>query len=130
MLRVIDNSGAAWVRCFQVLRKGRRGTGRVGDVVVASVRQLRELEETKANSKVQRVTKGQVVHGVVVRCAKEEKREDGTAVRFDDNACVLVDLDRKKGGVIPKGTRITGVVAQELRRRQMTKILSLAPMVI
>lgn len=128
MLRVIDNSGAAWVRCFNILRK-RKNPGRIGDIMVGSVREVRQLEETKANSKVQRVAKGQVVHGVIVRCAKESRREDGTYIRFDDNACVLVDIDKKKG-LIPKGTRITGVVAQELRKKNMTKILSLAPMVM
>ncbi len=83
MLRVIDNSGATWIRCFDVLRK-RRNVGRIGDVIVGSVREVRALEDTKTNSRVQRVTKGQVVHAVVVRCAKETRREDGTYVRYWD----------------------------------------------
>lgn len=128
MVRVIDNSGAAWVKCFNVLRK-KKTVGRIGDIIVGSVRELRELEETKSNSKVSRVQKGQVVHGVVVRVKKETRRPDGTYIAFDDNACVLVDLDKKKD-VIPKGTRITGVVAQELRKKNLTKILSLAPLTI
>jgi ribosomal protein L14 len=129
LLRVIDNSGGATIKAFNVLRKGPRPVGRIGDVIVGSIQTTRDLEETKANSKVQRVTKGQVVHAVIVRTHKESRREDGALVGWDDNACVLVDVDKKKG-VIPKGTRITGVVAQELRRRQMTKILALAPLVV
>ena len=129
MLKVLDNSGAAVVRCFNVLRKGKRRVGGLGDIVVASVRETRQFEETKANSKVQRVAKGQVVHGVIVQCRKETRRADGTYIRFDDNACVLVDIDPKKG-VLPRGTRVLGLVAQELRRKNMTKILSLAPDVL
>jgi large subunit ribosomal protein L14 len=66
---------------------------------------------------------------VIVTVKKETRRPDGTYVSFDDNACVLVDIDKKKG-LIPKGTRITGIVAQELRKKNMTKILSLAPLVV
>eukprot|EP00158_Paraphelidium_tribonemae_P000560 Partr_v1_DN22813_c0_g1_i1_m77417 putative ribosomal protein len=128
MVKVIDNSGASWVKCFNVLRK-KKAVGSIGDVMVGSVKETRQLDDTKANSRVQKVTKGQVVHGVIVRVKKEVRRPDGSFVSFDDNACVLVDIDKKKG-VIPKGTRITGVVAQELRMKNMTKILSLAPAVI
>lgn len=74
-----------------------------------------------------------MVRAVVVRTRKDYKRvqeADGTYVRFDDNACVLVDVDKRKGTVVPRGTRITGAVAQELRARGMTKILSLAPAVV
>ena len=97
--------------------------------MVGSVRETRDLEESKANSKVQKVSKGQVGHAVIVRVKKETRRPDGTFIRFDDNACVLVDIDAKKG-VTPKGTRITSVVANELRRKNLTKILSLAPAVV
>lgn len=128
MVKVIDNSGASWVRCFNILRKQKR-VGRIGDIMVGSVRETRDLEESKANSKVQKVSKGQVVHAVIVRVKKETRRPDGTFIRFDDNACVLVDIDAKKG-VTPKGTRITSVVANELRRKNLTKILSLAPAVV
>ena len=129
VLKVIDNSGAASVRCFNILRKQKR-IGYLGDILVGSVRETRQLEENKANAKVQRVTKGQVVHAVVVRSRKETRRPDGTYVRFDDNACVLVDLNDKKKGIMPRGTRVMGCVAEELRRRGMTKILSLSPAVL
>ena len=128
MLRVIDNSGASKVQCFNILRN-RKIRGTIGDIIVGSVKETKALSDTMSNSRVQKVQKGQVVRGVIVRTKKEIKRDDGTCVAFDDNAVVLVDVDKKKG-IIPKGTRITGVVSQELRRRGMTKILSLAPAVI
>jgi large subunit ribosomal protein L14 len=128
ILKVVDNSGASLVKCFNVLKK-RKTVGRLGDIIVGSVKETRALEDTKANSRVQKVTKGQVVHGVIVRCKKESRRPDGTYVRFDDNAVVLIDIDKKKG-VTPKGTRITGIVGQELRKYNMTKILSLSPLVV
>lgn len=128
MVRVIDNSGAAWIKCFNVIRS-RKNVARIGDIIVASVREAHDLEETKANSKVQKVSKGDVVRALVVRTKKETRRSDGTYIRFDDNACVLVDIDPKKG-VIPRGTRITGVVAQELQKKNYSKILSLAPAVV
>jgi large subunit ribosomal protein L14 len=127
VVKVIDNSGANLVKVFNVLGH-KYPVARLGDIVVGSVKQTKDLEDTKANSRVQKVNKGQVVRGVVVRTKKETRRPDGTYVRFDDNAIVLVDIDNKKG-VMPKGTRITGVVAQELRKKNMTKILSLSPSV-
>lgn len=128
MLHVLDNSGASIVRCFNVWRKpSRKAT--LGDIIVGSVRETRTLENTQANSKVQRVQKGQVVRGVVVRTKKEVRRPDGSCIAFDQNACVLVDVDPKKG-VMPRGTRVLGVVARELRRQNMIKILSLAPNVV
>jgi ribosomal protein L14 len=106
MVKVIDNSGASWVQAFNILRK-KKVVGRIGDILVGSVKETRQLDDTITNSRVQKVTKGQVVHGVIVRVKKETRRPDGTFVRFDDNACVLVDIDKKKG-IVPKGTRITG----------------------
>lgn len=133
MLRVIDNTGASMVRCFNVLRK-RKAFGRIGDIIVGSVREVSASVDSPGASsatanRAPRVQKGQVVHGVIVRTKKETRREDGTYVRFDDNAIVLVELDPKKG-IQPRGTRITGVVAQELRKHNMAKILSLAPHVV
>lgn len=132
MVKVIDNTGALWVRCINILRHKNRNGG-IGDIMVGAVKEIRQYDESNnaapVNSKAQRVQKGQVVHGVIVRTRKESRRPDGTYVKFDDNACVLVDLDKKKG-VIPKGTRIVGVVGQELRKSGMLKILSLAPNVV
>ncbi|KAI3658483.1 hypothetical protein MP638_001909 [Amoeboaphelidium occidentale] len=128
VVKVLDNSGANLVKVFNVLGK-KKIVGRLGDIVVGSVKQTKLLEDTKANSRVQKVSKGQVVRGVLVRCKKETRREDGSYIRFDDNAIVLVELDKKKG-VVPKGTRVTGVIAQELRKKNMTKILSLSPLIV
>lgn len=114
-LKVADNSGAKEIKCIRVLGgSGRRYAG-IGDVIVASVR--------KANpgGKV----KGDVVRAVVVRTAKATRRQDGTYVRFDENAAVIIKDDRN-----PTGTRIFGPVARELREKNYMKILSLAPEVI
>lgn len=115
-LKVADNSGAKEIKCIRVLGgSGRRYAG-IGDVIVASVR--------KANPGGQ-VKKGDVVRAVVVRTAKATRRQDGTYVRFDENAAVIIKDDRN-----PTGTRIFGPVARELREKNYMKILSLAPEVI
>ncbi len=116
ILDVADNTGAKKLRCFKVLGGTRRRYARIGDVVMASVREATPEATVK---------KGSVVTAVIVRTAKEVNREDGSSVRFDDNAAVIIS---KLGE--PVGTRIFGAVGRELRRRNFMKIVSLAPEVI
>ncbi len=115
-LRVADNTGAKEIKTIRVLGGSKRKFGNIGDVVVASVR--------KANPGGT-VKKGEIVKAVIVRSAKGIRRTDGTYVRFDDNAAVIIKEDRN-----PRGTRIFGPVARELREKDYMKILSLAPEVI
>ncbi|HEY4685974.1 MAG TPA: 50S ribosomal protein L14 [Dehalococcoidia bacterium] len=115
-LKVADNSGARVIMCIQVIGgTGRRYAG-VGDVIVASVKQAQPAAAVK---------KGEVVRAVVVRTAKAYGRPDGSYIRFDDNAAVILS-DKQN----PRGTRIFGPVARELRERNFMKIISLAPEVI
>ncbi|CAN5427862.1 50S ribosomal protein L14 [soil metagenome] len=115
-LRVADNSGAREVLCIRVLGgSGRRYAG-IGDVIVATVKQAIPQAGVK---------KGDVVKAVVVRTRKERRRKDGTYIRFDDNACVLIDPNNN-----PRGTRIFGPVGRELRDHKFMRIVSLAPEVI
>ncbi len=116
VLEVADNSGARKVLCIKVLGGTRRRYARVGDVIVVSVK------DALPNSKVK---KGDVARAVVVRTAKEIGRPDGSFIRFDNNAAVLIDNQRE-----PIGTRIFGPVARELRAKRFMKILSLAPEVL
>ena len=113
ILNVADNSGAKRVKCVQVLGGSRRRWGGVGDVIVCAV------QEAIPNSAV---AKGKVVKAVIVRTKKETRRVDGSYVRFDDNAAVIID-----GNGDPKGTRIFGPVARELRAKKYMRIISLAP---
>ena len=115
-LKVADNTGAKEIKCIRVLGGSTRKFGNIGDVIVASVR-----ESAPGGT----VKKGDVVKAVIVRCAKGVRRADGTYVRFDDNAAVLIKDDKN-----PRGTRIFGPVARELRDKDYMKILSLAPEVI
>ena len=115
-LKVADNTGAKEIKCIRVLGGSKRKFGNIGDVIVASVR-------TAAPGGT--VKKGEVVRAVIVRTAKGVRRADGTYVRFDENATVLIKDDRN-----PRGTRICGPVARELRDKEYMKILSLAPEVI
>ena len=115
-LKVADNTGAKEIKCIRVLGGSRRKYGNIGDVIVASVR-----KSTPGGT----VKKGEVVKAVIVRSAKGVRRADGTYVRFDDNAAVLIKDDKN-----PRGTRIFGPVARELRDKDYMKILSLAPEVI
>ena len=115
-LKVADNTGAKEIHCIRVLGGSRRKYGNIGDVIVASVRKAAPGGTVK---------KGEVVKAVIVRTKRGIRREDGTYVRFDENAAVIIKEDRN-----PKGTRIFGPVARELRERDYMKILSLAPEVI
>ena len=115
-LKVADNTGAKEIKCIRVLGGSKVKYGNIGDVVVASVRKAQPGGTVK---------KGEVVKAVIVRSAKGVRRPDGTYVRFDDNAAVLIRDDKN-----PRGTRIFGPVARELRDKDYMKILSLAPEVI
>jgi large subunit ribosomal protein L14 len=116
-LKVADNTGARELLVIHIMGGSRRRYGRVGDVVVATV---------KTASPQGTVKKSEIVKAVIVRCAKEWQREDGSSIRFDDNAAVILDQD----GHNPKGTRIFGPVARELREKGFMKIVSLAPEVL
>jgi len=115
-LNVADNSGARQIMCIQVLGGTRRRYAHVGDIIVGSVKQAQPGAAVK---------KGDVVRAVIVRTAKGWQRDDGTSIRFDDNAAVIL-ADREN----PRGTRIFGPVARELRERRFMKIVSLAPEVV
>ena len=115
-LKVADNTGAKEIKCIRVLGGSSRKYGNIGDVIVASVRKSTPGGQVK---------KGEVVKAVIVRSAKGVRRADGTYVRFDENAAVLIKDDKN-----PKGTRIFGPVARELRDKDYMKILSLAPEVL
>ena len=115
-LKVADNTGAKEIKCIRVLGGSGRKYGNIGDVIVASVRKAAPGSQVK---------KGEVVKAVIVRSAKGVRREDGTYVRFDENAAVLIKDDKN-----PSGTRIFGPVARELREKDFLKILSLAPEVV
>ena len=115
-LKVADNTGAKEIKCIRVLGGSKRKYGNIGDVIVASVR-----KSTTGGT----VKKGEVVKAVIVRSAKGVRRADGTYVRFDENAAVLIKDDKN-----PRGTRIFGPVARELRDKDYMKILSLAPEVV
>ncbi|EPP34785.1 ribosomal protein L14 [Chlamydia ibidis] len=115
-LKVADNTGAKRVKCFKVLGGSRRRYATVGDVIVCSVRDVEPDSSVK---------KGDVVKAVIVRTRRDIKRKDGSTLRFDTNSCVIID---DKGN--PKGTRIFGPVAREIRDRGFIKISSLAPEVI
>ncbi len=115
-LNVADNTGAKELMCIQVLGGSTRRYARIGDVIVASVKEAAPGGQVK---------KGDVVHAVVVRTRRAQQRSDGSHIRFDDNAAVILRDDRE-----PRGTRIFGPVARELREREFMKIVSLAPEVM
>ncbi len=116
-LAVADNTGARELGVIHIVGGSTRRHGRVGDVVICSVKSATPQGSVK---------KSDVVKAVIVRCAKEWRREDGSSIRFDDNAAVILDTD----GTNPKGTRIFGPVARELREKGYMKIVSLAPEVL
>jgi large subunit ribosomal protein L14 len=112
-LRVADNTGAKEIMCIRVMGGSNRRYAGVGDIIIAAVKQAAPGGTVK---------KGEVVRAVVVRTSKEFGRTDGSHIRFDDNAAVIINLQNN-----PRGTRIFGPVARELRERQFMKIVSLAP---
>lgn len=117
MLKSADNSGAKKLQCIRVLGGYRKRYARLGDVIVATIKEARPHSAVK---------KGEVVRAVVARTRKETRRPDGTYVRFDDNAVIIVDKESKE----PKGTRVLGPVGRELRAAGFNKIISLAPEVL
>lgn len=116
-LKVADNTGARELLVIHVMGGSTRHYGAIGDVVVATV---------KSAAPQGNVKKSEIVKAVIVRCAKEWRREDGSIIRFDDNAAVILDTD----GQNPRGSRIFGPVARELREKGFMKIISLAPEVL
>ncbi|HOJ99412.1 MAG TPA: 50S ribosomal protein L14 [Termitinemataceae bacterium] len=115
-LNVADNSGAKLVQCIKVLGGSKRKYASIGDIIVVAVKDALPTSTIK---------KGSVERAVVVRTHKEYRRPDGTYIRFDDNACVIIDANKN-----PKGKRIFGPVARELREKDFMKIISLAPEVL
>lgn len=117
MLHVADNTGAKKLMCIRVLGGYKKRYAQIGDIITCSVKEAEPRMPIK---------KGDVVHAVIVRQKKEVRRKDGIYVRFDENAVVIVDMKSKE----PKGTRIFGPIARELRTRGFQKIISLAPEVV
>lgn len=117
MLSAADNSGAKRIQCIRVLGGYQKRYARVGDIITVAIKEAVPRSGVK---------KGDVAHAVIVRTRKETRRKDGTYVRFDDNAVVLIDKKSKE----PRGTRIFGPIARELRAKGFTKIISLAPEVL
>lgn len=115
-LKVVDNSGAKIIKCFKVLGGSRRRYARIGDIIVASVKSA----EPRAT-----VKKGEVIRAVVVRQKQTLGRKDGSYIRFDENAAVIIDAQNQ-----PRGTRVFGPIARELRERGYAKIISQAPEVL
>lgn len=115
-LEVADNSGARLIQCIRVLGTGQQWVGSVGDIIVASVKDALPRAGVK---------KGDVIKAVIVRTKKEIKRKDGTSIRFDSNAAVILNAQNE-----PRGTRVFGPVARELRDRKFMRIVSLAPEVL
>jgi large subunit ribosomal protein L14 len=115
-LNVADNTGAKQLMCIKVLGGSRRRTAELGDIIVCSVKSVLPGSDIK---------KGQVVRAVIVRVKQPSRRDDGSYVRFDSNAAVLIDADKN-----PRGTRIFGAVGRELRERSFMKIVSLASEVV
>ena len=116
ILKVADNSGAKLVKCIKVIGGSKRRYASIGDIIVVTAR------EVMPNGPVK---KGAILKGVIVRIAKEYRRNDGSYIKFDDNAIVIIDANKN-----PKGTRVFGPVARELREMDFMKIVSLAPEVL
>jgi len=117
MLKVADNSGAKKIQCLKVLGGYKKRYAGVGEIITAAVKEATPHSAIK---------KGDVVRAVIIRTKKEIRRKDGTYLRFDDNACVIIDKEKKE----PRATRIFGPVAREVRRAGFFKIASLAPEVL
>ncbi len=116
-LKVIDNTGAKEIQCIRVLGGYRKRYAHIGDIITAAIKKA--VPHTS-------VKNGEIIHAVIVRTKKETRRANGVYIRFDDNAAVIVDRKTKE----PKGGRVFGVVARELREKGFTKIISLAPEVL
>lgn len=116
MLTVADNSGARKIQCLRVMRSGNAPYGRIGDVIIGVVKDALPNMQVK---------KSDVIRAVIVRTRYPERRDSGMTIRFDDNAAVLINADGN-----PRGTRVFGPVARELRDKNFTKIVSLAPEVL
>ncbi len=116
-IKVADNSGAKKVLCIRVLGGYKRRYARIGDIITVAVKEATPHTAIK---------KGDVMHAVIVRTKKETRRADGTYVRFDENACVIIDKAKKE----PKSTRVFGPIAREVRRKGFFKIASLAPEIL
>ena len=116
MLTVADNSGAKRIQCIKVLGGSRRRYARIGDIIVGAVKEATPKAQVKDH---------EVVKAVIVRTRKERRRKDGSYIKFDDNAAVVINAQKE-----PRGTRIFGPVARELRDRNFLKIVSLAPEVL
>jgi len=114
-LKVADNTGAKIVKCIKILGRGRSDFATLGDIIIVSVKEAEPRSSLK---------EGQIVKGVIVRTKKSFRRPDGSYIRFDDNAVVIVEKKE------PKGTRILGSIARELREKGFSKIVSLAPEVL
>ncbi|GME68725.1 hypothetical protein B5S31_g959 [[Candida] boidinii] len=126
LLRVIDNSGAELVECIKVLRKTPKNFAAVGDKIVVVVQEAKPLtSQIVGASASNRVKRGDICRAVVVRTKSPIQRTDGSVIRFDDNACVLINQKDE-----PIGTRVSSVVARELRKKNFNKIVSLAPRVV
>ncbi|PIR98454.1 MAG: 50S ribosomal protein L14 [Candidatus Colwellbacteria bacterium CG10_big_fil_rev_8_21_14_0_10_41_28] len=117
LLKIADNSGAKLVRCFRVLGGSRRRYARIGDLIVVSVRSAEPRKQIK---------KKDIVTAVVVRVKAPTRRKDGTYIRFDENAAVIIDKEKKE----PKGTRIFGPIPREIKDKGFTKIASMAQEVV
>lgn len=117
MLKVADNSGAKRLQCIKVLGGNKKRYAKIGDIITASVKDAAPYGAVK---------KGQVVHAVVARTRKETRRPDGSYLRFDENAVIIIDKNNKE----PIGTRIFGPIARELKNKGFNKIISLAPEVL
>jgi len=117
MLKITDNSGAKKIMCIKVLGGFKRRYARIGDIIIASIKEVEPHSGVK---------KGEIVYAVIVRTRKEVRRSDGSYIRFDDNAAVIIDKKTKE----PRATRIFGPVARELRDKGFNKIVSLAPEVL
>ncbi len=117
ILKSADNTGARRIQCIRVLGGYKKRYGHIGDVVTVTIKEALPHSSVK---------KGEVAHGVIVRTRKETRRKDGTYIRFDENAIVLIDKKTKE----PRGSRIFGPIARELRAKGFTKIISLAPEVL
>ncbi len=116
MLNIADNSGAKLAQCIKVIGGSRKRYARLGDIVIVTIKQAAPRGTVKAHA---------VERGVVVRCRKETGRKDGSYIRFDENAIVIIGKDDQ-----PKGTRVFGPIARELREKGFQKIISLAPEVL